>query len=222
VVGRLRTRPRGTGPTGADVPGPVELAIRASWTLVGLLAVAVVVMAVFHDDVVGAWADRREGAREAFDQGGRLGLERAGFAPPQFLPVAATMLVVVALVVWVLAVFLRLGYRWGQLGLCALVVGCVYATVALGFVLGPPGVFSVVASLALLVEGIALVCLWHPDTLGHVRGPWSGGPGEHPGSPAGEAGPVERAGGAVDGGTVDDGETPLGTWADAVPGTSSD
>jgi hypothetical protein len=80
--------------------------------------------------------------------------------------------VVGAMVLWVLGLFLRLGYRWGQLGLSALMVGCVYASVALGFVLSPPPVFVVVAVVSLLVEGVVLVCLWHRDTLAHVRGPW--------------------------------------------------
>jgi hypothetical protein len=137
-----------------------------------VMVLVVVLMAVFRDDVVGAWADHHEGAREVFDQGGRVGLERAGFAPPNFLPVAVTMLVVGAMVLWVLGLFLRLGYRWGQLGLSALMVGCVYASVALGLVLSPPPVFVVVAVFSLLVEGVALVCLWHRDTLAHVRGPW--------------------------------------------------
>jgi hypothetical protein len=155
----------------------VELATRTIWVLVGLLALATVLMAVFDDEVVGSWARHRDGAREAFDQGGRLGLERAGFAPPHFVPVAATMLVVGALLVWVLSTFLRLGYRWGQLGLSALMLGCAYASIALGFVLGPPLVFVVVAAVTLVMEGVSLVCLWHPDTRAHVRGPWTGGPG---------------------------------------------
>jgi hypothetical protein len=155
----------------------VHLAIRASWALVGVMVLAVALMAVFYDEVVGAWAQHHEGAREAFAQGGRVELERAGFAPPSFLPVGATMVVVCALIVWVLAVFLRHGYRWGQLGLFALVLSCVYASVALGFVLEPPAVFSVVAVVSLLVEGVAVVCLWHRDTRAHVRGPWAGGRG---------------------------------------------
>jgi hypothetical protein len=56
-------------------------------------------------------------------------------------------------------------------------VCCAYASISLGFVLGPPPVFVVLAVVALLVEGVALVCLWHHDTLVHVRGPWIGGPG---------------------------------------------
>ncbi|MGC4112413.1 MAG: hypothetical protein QM747_18730 [Nocardioides sp.] len=159
-----------------DVPRSVELAIRVSWGLVGLMALVTALMAVFYDDVVGAWADRREGAREAFAQGGREGLERAGFAPPHFLPVAVTMLVVGAMIVGVLAVFLRLGYRWGQLGLFAVMLGCGYASISLGLVLGPPAVFQVAAVLTLLVEGVVVVCLWHRDTLAHVRGPWDGSP----------------------------------------------
>jgi hypothetical protein len=169
-------RPETSDDGTATVPRSVHLAVRGTWTVVGVMAVAVVLMAVFHDDMVGAWADHHEGARAVFDQGGRAGLERAGFAPPSFLPVAATMLVVGAMLVWVLVVFLRLGYRWGHLGLVALMVGCAYASVALGFVLAPPPVFVVTAAAALLVEGVTLVCLWHPDTRAHVRGPWSRGP----------------------------------------------
>jgi hypothetical protein len=168
---------RDAGPASTPVPRSVELATRTAWALVGLLGLVAVLMAVFDDEVVGSWARHRDGAREAFDQGGRLGLERAGFAPPHFVPVAVTMLVVGALLVWVLSTFLRLGYRWGQLGLSALMVFGAYASIALGFVLGPPPVFVVVAVVTLLVEGMTLVCLWHPDTLAHVKGPWTGGSG---------------------------------------------
>jgi hypothetical protein len=139
--------------------------------------VAVVLMVVFDDQLAGAWARHHTGAREVYEQGGRAGLERSNYAVPSFVPVGVTMLVVGAMIVFVLAVFLRLGYRWGQLGLAALMLGCVYATVALGFVLAPPAAFVVVAAVCLLVEGVVLVCLWHPDTRAHVRGPWSGGPG---------------------------------------------
>jgi hypothetical protein len=141
------------------------------------MGLAVVLMAVFYDQVVGAWAADRPGARQAFRQGGRAELERAGFAPPSYLPVAVTMLVVGALLVWVLTTFLRLGYRWGQLGLFATVLAAAYASIALGFVLGPPPVFVVVAAASLIAEGATAVCLWHRDTRAHVRGPWTGEPG---------------------------------------------
>ena len=169
-------------------PRSVDLAIRAAWSLVGVLGLTVVVMAVFSDEVVGAWADHHEGARQAFDQGGRLGLERAGFAVPSFLPVAATMVVVGAMIVWVLTAVLRRGYRWGQLSLLGLMLGCVYASIALGFVLGPPPVFVAVAVLSLLVEGVTVVCLWHPDTRAHVRGPGVDGGGADEASAGGAAG----------------------------------
>ncbi|HET8665282.1 MAG TPA: hypothetical protein VFM08_13280 [Nocardioides sp.] len=155
------------------VPRSVELAIRATWGLVVLLAVLTLLLWVFRDDVVGSWASGHEGAREVFDQGGREGLERAGFAPPSFMPVAATMTVVGAMLVWVLAAVFRLGHRWGQLGLFALLVASAYLTVALGFVLAPPAVFVVLAVVALLVEGLAAACLWHPDTRAFLAGPWA-------------------------------------------------
>ena len=157
-------------------PRSVTLAVRSAWALVGVIGLTVVLMALFYDDVVGSWAARHDGAREAFAQGGRVGLERAGFAPPAFLPVAATMLVVAAMLVWVLTVFFREGHRWGQIGLFALVLAAVFASIALGFVLSPPPVFVVVAVVSLLVEGVTAVCLWHPDTLAYLAGPWLDGP----------------------------------------------
>ncbi len=171
-------------------PRSVDLAIRSAWTLTGIFGVAVVLMALFDDQLAGAWARHHTGALEVFEQGGRAGLERANYAVPSFVPVGSTMFVVGAMLVWVLTVFLRLGYRWGQLGLVALMAGCGYASIALGFVLGPPPVFVVAAVAALLVEGVTLVCLWHPDTRAHVRGPWTGGPGanDHQVAPAGPAG----------------------------------
>jgi hypothetical protein len=155
------------------LPVSVALAIRAAWGLVAVVGLTMVLMAVFYDDVVGSWAGRHDGARQAFARGGREGLERAGFVAPAFLPVTATMLVVAAMLVWVLTVFFREGHRWGQLGLTGLVVLSVFASVVLGFVLDPPPVFVAVAVVSLLVEGVVLVCLWHPDTLGYLSGPWA-------------------------------------------------
>jgi hypothetical protein len=176
----------------ATVPRSVELAVRATWGLVVLMGLLVVLLWVFRDDVIGSWASGHEGAREVFDQGGREGLERAGFAPPSYLPVAATMLGVGAMLVWVLASVLRLGHRWGQLGLFALLVVSAYFSVALGFVLAPPPVFVVLAVVALLVEGLAVACLWHPDTRAFLAGPWgdlrgSGDDGDVVGDVVGDA-----------------------------------
>ena len=166
-------RPATPSAPSTPVPRSIELAIRATWGLVLLMAVLVVLLWVFRDDVIGDWASGHEGAREVFDQGGREALERAGYAPPSFLPVAVTMLVVGAMLVWVLAAVLRLGRRWGQLGLFALLLVSAYITIALGFVLGPPPVFVAVAVVSLLVEGVAVVCLWHPDTRAFLAGPWA-------------------------------------------------
>jgi hypothetical protein len=165
----------------------VKVAIRAVWGLVAVMALVVVLLVVFRDDVIGAWASGHEGARELFDRGGREELERGGFAPPSFAPVVATMVVVAAMLVWVLARVLRQGHRWGQLGLLALVLGSAYASVSLGFVLAPPPAFVAVTVASLLVEGLAVACLWHPDTRNFVAGPWAAadaagdGPQEDPG-----------------------------------------
>jgi hypothetical protein len=191
------------------VPRSVELAIRATWGLVLVTALLVVLLWVFSDELIGSWASGHEGAREVFDQGGREALERAGFAPPSFVAVAATMLVVGAMLVWVLAAMLRQGHRWGQLALCALLIGSAYVSVALGFVLEPPPVFVVLAAVSLLVEGVACVCLWHPDTRRYLAGSWvepadgamrSGADGAavNGDGPAGTPGSTEGASGSAD------------------------
>jgi hypothetical protein len=157
------------------VPASVGLAIRAAWGLVAVIGLTVALMAVFYDSVIGSWARRHEGARQAFAQGGRLGLERAGFVPPAFLPVGAAMLVVTAMLVWVLTVFFREGHRWGQLGLSGLVLATIFASVDLGFLLHPPVVFVLLAVLSLLLEAMLAAGLWHPDTLGYLSGTWRDG-----------------------------------------------
>jgi len=170
--------------SGDALPRPVALAIRSAWTLVGLAGVNAVLMAVFREQLVGSWADHHPGAREAFDQGGRAGLARAGFVAPHFAPVMATMFLVGAMLVWVLAAFLRLGYRWAQLGLSALMVVCAFSCVALGFVLEPPPLFVGVTVVALVVEGVTVILLWHPETRAHVTGPWQAdGPAQSPAAP---------------------------------------
>ena len=121
-------------------------------------------------------AGRHGGAGGGCGQGGGVGLERAGFVPPAFLPVAATMLVVAAMLVWVLTAFFREGHRWGQLGLTGLAAVSVFGSVVLGLVLDPPVVFVVIALVSLVVEGALVVGLWHPDTLRYLAGPWVDGP----------------------------------------------
>jgi len=162
------------------LPASVVLAIRGAWGLVGLIGLAVVLMAAFYNQVLASWAQRHAGAREAFAAGGRAGLEQASIVPPAFLPVGATMFVVAAMLVWVLAAFFRQGFRWGQVGLTAVVAGCIFSSIALGFRLEPPPEFVVVAVLSLLVEGVTLIALWHRDTREYIAGPWAEWPAKVP------------------------------------------
>ena len=155
------------------LPGSVGTAIRAAWGLVAMIGVTVVLMAIFRNAVLGSWAVRHAGAREAWEQGGRTGLERAGIVAPAFWPVATTMFVVVAMLVWVLTVFFREGHRWGQLGLSGVAVAGVFASVVLGFRLHPPPVFVVLAVVSLAIEVLLAASLWHKDTLGYLAGPWT-------------------------------------------------
>ena len=147
-----------------------------------MIGLTVVLMAVFHNAVLGSWARRHAGARDAWAQGGRAGLERAGIVPPAFWPVAATMFVVAAMLVWVLTVFFAEGHRWGQLGLCGFDLVGVFSSVILGFRLHPPPVFVVLAVVSLGLEAWLAVCLWRRDTRAYLSASWVDGPAGSTGS----------------------------------------
>ena len=82
------------------------------------------------------------------------------------------MLVVAAMLVWVLAVFFREGHRWAQLGLfaAALLIG-LFASIVLGFVLDPPGVFVAVVVLVAAGRGAACGLPVAPRHPGYLAGP---------------------------------------------------
>ncbi|MGI8524457.1 MAG: hypothetical protein ACR2K3_14290 [Nocardioides sp.] len=167
----------GHEPAGAETtPASVSAAVRSVWALVGVCAVTVVLMAIFRNAVLGAWADQQATARAAFAQGGRAGLERAGITPPAFLPVAAVMFVVVLMLAWVLTAFLREGHRWAQVSLTAIAVLTLLSGFILGFRVDSPPVFVVLAVLAIVVDAALVFFLWHRDTRRFLSATWLDGP----------------------------------------------
>lgn len=88
--------------------------------------------------------------------------------PPSFVPVALTMFVVLALLGWLLVVFLRHGYSWARWAIVALVFFA--ANVSLIGLRGDlPMLFVLLAVVALAVDVATLVTLFHRDTSAFLR-----------------------------------------------------
>ena len=91
---------------------------------------------------------------------------------PAFVPVALVFFVVVALLIWVLAAFLRGGYGWARLSLTVTLFFLAVGTVA-GLRTGAPAMFMVLSVASFPLEAAAVVLLWHKDTSAYLRGTWA-------------------------------------------------
>ncbi len=135
-------------------PGSV---IAAIWVLGGLIltsGVTALLTLVFADDLDASWADGRS--------------DTGSVHPPAFAPVAITMFVVVAMLAVVLIMFLGQGHNWARVLLSALVILMAIATLA-SLRANPPAVFLVLSALALSLDIVAAVLLWHPDSRAFTR-----------------------------------------------------
>ena len=138
--------------------------------LVVLGALAAVLTVVLREDLVDAWA---AGSQVRIE-----GLAADTISPPAFVPVAITLFVVLAVLIWVLHLFVREGHGWARLALSALVALMALAAVA-GVRTGEPAVFMVLSLVSVLLDVAVLVFLWQRDTSAYLRGAWLEA---HPGS----------------------------------------
>jgi uncharacterized membrane protein YhaH (DUF805 family) len=133
------------------VPSSVRAAVLLSWALVLLSGLTMVLSIVLRDELIATW---REGKSTELD-------------PPAFVPVAITMFVVVALLVWVLAVMFRSGHGWARWAIAAVALLTGFSS-AIGLVRDLPPIFVVLSVVTLLVDVALLVALFHPRTGDHL------------------------------------------------------
>lgn len=131
--------------------------------LVVLGALAAVLTVVLREDLVDSWA---AGSQVRIE-----GLAADTISPPAFVPVAITLFVVLAVLIWVLHLFVREGHGWARLALSALVALMALAAVA-GVRTGEPTVFVVLSLVSVLLDAAVLVFLWQRDTSAYLRGAW--------------------------------------------------
>lgn len=150
-------------------PASLTWALRMLTAIIALGTVATALIVVLRDQLVRSWAEGRPDTRRVLRTQGLEAVKNGDVHVPAFVPVALTMFVVMALLIWVLAAFLRGGYNWARVSLTVTLFFLAVGTVA-GLRTGMPATFSVVSLLSFPLEAAAVFLLWHKDTSAYLRG----------------------------------------------------
>src|SRR3954452_8393586 len=166
----------------AQHPASVSWAARLLAALVALGAVVTVLIVVLQDELIRAWAGGRADTRKVLRTRGLDAVKNGEVQVPHFIPVALTLFVVAALLIWVLTAFLRGGYGWARTALTIVLFFLAVGTVG-GLRTGLPTTFMAFAVASFPIEATAAYFLWHKDTTDFVRGAWRAPGLETPASP---------------------------------------
>jgi hypothetical protein len=153
-------------------PASMTWATRLLAALMALGAVVTVLIVVLQDQLIRAWAEGRADTRKVLRTRGLEAVKSGEVQVPQFIPVALTLFVVVALLIWVLTMFLRAGYTWARIALTIALFFLAVGTIA-GLRTGLPATFTVFAVASFPIECAAAYFLWDKDTSAFLRGRWT-------------------------------------------------
>jgi len=150
-------------------PRSLQISLQLMGALLAVSGLTVVLTRVLRDDLVLNWARGHGDAREIVSQQGLTYLiEEQPIAVPQFFAVAGVLFIVMAALVWVLAIFYAHGHHWARVCLTSLFLMSAVATGA-GIRVSPPLTFLVLSVLALALVAALLVAMWHPATSAYLR-----------------------------------------------------
>jgi hypothetical protein len=155
----------------AGQPGQPGSVTRARQLLAVLVAVGAVVtglIVVLQDQLIRSWAEGRPDTRKVLRTQGLEAVKDGEVHVPAFIPVALVLFVVVALLIWVLAAFLRGGYGWARTSLTVTLFFLAVGTIA-GLRTGAPATFMALSVASFPVEAAAAYFLWHKDTSTYLR-----------------------------------------------------
>ncbi len=156
-----------TDPQGAR-PRPASL----RWSLISLAALvalgglATVLVVIFEDKLLRHWAEGNLAAREILHTQGLDALKdppEGQVAAPQVVQVTVVLFIVMALLFWVLGVFLRNGFEWARVT----VTGCLLISIITGIagiIVDPAALFVVLIAGCVAVCATVLGFLWQPET----------------------------------------------------------
>jgi hypothetical protein len=153
-------------------PASVSWASRLLAALVALGGVVTLLIVVLQDQLIRSWAQGRPDTRKVLRTGGLDAVKDGEVHVPQFIPVALTLFVVVALLIWVLTAFLRSGYGWARIALTITLFFLAVGTIA-GLRTGAPATFMVLSVASFPIEAAAAYFLWHKDTGDFLQGNWT-------------------------------------------------
>ena len=128
----------------AEQPVSVTRARQLLAALVALGAVVTVLIVVLQDQLIRSWAEGRPDTRKVLRTQGLDAVKDGEVHVPAFIPVALVLFVVVALLIWVLAAFLRGGYGWARMALTVTLFFLAVGTIA-GLRTGAPATFMVLS-----------------------------------------------------------------------------
>lgn len=138
--------------------------------LLGLGALAAILMVFLEDALIESWAEHNPSVRKAFEAGGIDAVRESSVHIPAFAPVAIVLYVVLAGLALVLMAFVRAGHDWARICLVILVVCTALGTIA-GFRTTPPTLYVAFAVVSLVIEVVLVYFLYHRDTTAFLRGP---------------------------------------------------
>jgi hypothetical protein len=156
----------------AEQPGSVTRAQQLLAVLVALGAVVTLLIVVLQDQLIRSWAQGRPDTRKVLRTRGLAAVKDGEVHVPAFIPVALVLFVVVALLIWVLAAFLRGGYGWARVALTLTLFFLAVGTIG-GLRTGAPVTFTVLSVASFPIEAAAAYFLWHKDTGAYLRGTWA-------------------------------------------------
>jgi hypothetical protein len=150
-------------------PASLTWATRMLALLVALIAAIVLSIVLLQDQLIRSWAEGRRDTRRLLRTGGLDAVKNGEVHVPHFIPVALTLFVVVALLIWVLSAFLRGGYGWARVALTATLFFLAVGTIA-ALRTGVPATFMALSVASFPVEAAGVYFLWHQDTGAFLRG----------------------------------------------------
>jgi hypothetical protein len=156
------------------VPREMTWAIRLIVGLIAFSAVVVLVMVLRSDDLVRAWAEGNPSAKRILETEGLEALINPPndnrVSAPAFIAPAITLFGVMAIMMGVLAVFLRNGFEWARITISFLVFISVVASVG-GILTGPPVTISVLTVIAIVIAAGLLAVMWLPANTRYIHPP---------------------------------------------------
>ncbi len=151
------------------LPVPVVRARQLLALLVVLGGVITALIVLLQDQLIRSWAEGRPDTRKVLRTQGLQAVKDGEVHVPAFIPVALVLFVVVALLIWVLAAFLRGGYGWARVALTVTLFFLAVGTIG-GLRTGAPLTFTLLSVASFPVELATAYFLWHPETSAYLRG----------------------------------------------------